>query len=249
MITPLRAGYWTNDPRLDRIRGQDLRSLNYLARDRLTVEQQRDPRSYTWLLESFLDQGYEGACVGFAWAHELAARPGVVIGVTPAYAREQLYWPAQRDDPWEGGAYPGARPFYEGTTVLAGARVVLALGLIEEYRWALDVLEFASAVSYFGPGIIGIDMFEGMMNTDSLGFIHPTGRWVGGHAMCVTGVRVVRDRATGEIDWWRSYLLIHNSWGDRWGQGGRAKISFAEFAPLVPGSDLCIPMRRKAAAL
>lgn len=248
MIIPLRAGYWTNDPRLDRIRGQDLRSLNYLARDRLTAEQ-REPRSYTWLLETFLDQGQEGACVGFAFAHELAARPGIVLGVTPTYAREQLYWSAQRDDPWEGGAYPGARPFYDGTTVLAGVRVVHQLGLIAEYRWATSVLEFASAVSYFGPGVIGIDMFEGMLDADSYGFIHPTGRWVGGHALCVTGVRVIRDKTSGAIDWVSSYLLCHNSWGRGWGQGGRAKITFADMALLVPGADLCIPIGRRAVEL
>jgi len=40
------------------------------------------PRSYTWSAGEVLDQGREGACVGFGWSGELLARPSVVAGVT-----------------------------------------------------------------------------------------------------------------------------------------------------------------------
>lgn len=245
-MLPLRGGHWTNRTNLDRIRHVDLRSLNYLARDLLTGEQQREPRSYTWSVDVWLDQGVEGACVGAGWAHELAARPGLVTGITMAWARERVYWEAQRIDEWPGGSYEGARPYYDGTSVLAGAKVVHAMGLIAEYRWALDVIELANAVSYTGPAVIGVDWYEGMLDTDQDGFIHPAGRWMGGHCLVALGVRVVRD-AAGGVDWLASNFVLHNSWGRSWGANGRARISFVEMALLVPGGDFCVPIGRAAA--
>lgn len=58
----LKGGQWTNDPRLDRVREVDLRSLNYLVGDVLTAEEFHKPRGYTWRLEEWFDQGSEGAC-------------------------------------------------------------------------------------------------------------------------------------------------------------------------------------------
>lgn len=247
-MIPLRNGHWTNDYRLDRMRAVDLRSLDFLARDALTLEQLREPRSYTWACDKFLDQGVDGACVGFAFAHELAARPGLVTGVDARYARERIYWEAQRLDPWAGGSYPDASPLYEGTSTLAGAQVVHRAGLIAEYRWALDVLEFAAAISYSGPGVMGVDWYEHMLDADRDGFIHPTGRWAGGHCVMVHGVTVRRD-GFGAIDWLRSNFLIRNSWGRYWGTDGGARITFLEMAALVPGGEFCIPIGRRAAAL
>jgi hypothetical protein len=50
----------------------DPRSRNYPARTLLAVE---PPRTNLWPLAEYLDQGSEGACVGFAWTHELLAEP------------------------------------------------------------------------------------------------------------------------------------------------------------------------------
>ena len=67
-----------------------------------------------------LDQGQEGACTGFAVAHELIAQPSVVRkGINAKFAREKLYWEAQKIDPFPGGDYPGAEPNMEGSTVLS----------------------------------------------------------------------------------------------------------------------------------
>jgi hypothetical protein len=63
-----------------------------------------------------LDQGKEGACVGFAWSHELAAYP-VRVEVDDEFARSKIYAEAQKIDEWPGEAY-------HGTSVLAGAKVV-----------------------------------------------------------------------------------------------------------------------------
>ena len=124
----LKDGTTTQDPRLDRLVEFDEKSRSFPIRELLRAD---EPRSYTWSLPVYLDQGYEGACVGFSWSHELAARPVEVQGVTNETAR-QVYFEAQRIDEWEGGAYDGAIPFYEGTSVLAGAKALQAQGKIKE---------------------------------------------------------------------------------------------------------------------
>jgi hypothetical protein len=239
----LRSGEATADPRLDRVRHVDLRSLDYPVAETLAAEGVVTPRSYTWKLAVQLDQGREGACVGFGWAHELAARPAEVEQITNAFAREHIYWEAQKIDQFPGGAYPGAVPFGEGTSVLAGARVVAHLGYIDEYRWALAPVELVLAVGYKGPAVIGVDWYEGMMRTDADGFIRPTGRVVGGHCVVVHGVKVVHD-GDGRVDPTRSYVRIQNSWGPDWGLNGRCRLSFIDLAVLWPAGDFCIPLGR-----
>lgn len=239
----LRNGQCTEDPRLDRVRQVDLRSLDFPATPILQLAGAYEPRSYTWRLETWLDQGSEGACVGFGWAHELAARPGVVSGVSDAFARERVYWEAQRIDEWDGGSYPDASPVYEGTSVLAGAKVVTAAGYIHEYRWALEPLELVLAVGYHGPVVIGVDWYADMMDVDADGFIHANGKIVGGHCVCIPAVRVVRD-STGALDPLKSYFTIHNSWGPSWGVNGRCHIALVDIMKLWPGGDFCIPVGR-----
>ncbi|MDD5706625.1 MAG: hypothetical protein PHR35_11940 [Kiritimatiellae bacterium] len=79
----------------------------------------RLPRTMQWACNAWLDQGSEGACVGFGLAHELAAEPAV-CKVSARFARERIYWEAQRRDGFAGGDYPGAKPKVPGTSVLAG---------------------------------------------------------------------------------------------------------------------------------
>lgn len=241
----LRNGQWTEDQRLDRVRHVDLRSLNYPVSAVLTADQYSNPRSYTWSLPERLDQGAEGACVGFGFAHELAARPGIVTGVNNTYARD-LYWDAQRADDWSGGSYPGASPVYEGTSVLAGAKVCLKRGFYKEVRWALNLTDLVIAVGYTGPAVMGVDWYEDMLDTDDHGYIHPTGDIAGGHCVCINGVKIVK-KADGTADPLRSYFVIQNSWGRSWGVDGRCGITLAETMKLWSGGDFCIPIGRVAA--
>lgn len=241
----LRNGQRTSDRRLDRCRAVDLETLNWPVQEVLTADQYANPRSYTWRLTERLDQGPDGACVGFGFAGELAARPGVVSGVTNTYARK-LYWDAQRIDPWAGGSYPGAAPVYEGTSTVAGAKVCKDRGLITEYRWAFNLMDLVTAVGYHGPAVMGVDWFEDMVDPDSNGYIHPTGEVVGGHCVCVIGVRIVR-LADGSVDMLRSYFVIQNSWGRDWGVDGRCGLTLTEMMVLWPGGDFCIPVSRVSA--
>jgi len=240
----LRNGSRVEDRRLDRLQFQDKRSLNYPITSVLDADENK-LRSYTWSCTVRLDQGNEGACVGFGWAAELSARPAIIDGITDDIAKKEIYWPAQKQDPWPGGSYPGADPVYEGTSVLAAAQVLRARGFMNEYRWAFSLKELALGVGYKGPAVIGVDWYQGMRDPDVRGFLHPTGEIVGGHCVVILGVKVVRKGTS--IDHDNSFFMIQNSWGRDWGQDGRCKITFTEFVALLPGADLCIPVERQQA--
>lgn len=86
----LRDGSKVKDARLARLVQFDKRSRKYAIRAAIGAKR---PRSFTWSCDKWLDQGVEGACVGFSMTHELAARPAPVTrGMTPTFAREKVYW-------------------------------------------------------------------------------------------------------------------------------------------------------------
>lgn len=191
-------------------------------------------RSYTWSIEHFLDQGSEGACVGFAFAHELIARPFPIWA--DAIKARQIYWDAQHIDEWDGGAYPGAAFFYEGTSVLAGAKILYQQKYYREYRWAFSEREVALALGYRGPVVLGINWYTGMVRPDVDGFIRPTGQIEGGHAILTPSLSL-----KGNFYW------LHNSWGRSWGLGGRAKILRHDLARLLSeAGEACMPVRTGA---
>jgi hypothetical protein len=219
------------DPRLDRIPQFDEQSRNFPIREVLEAPTYR---SQAWDIDVWLDQGYDGACVGFAWTHELIAVPVEVRNLNEKFAKETVYWEAQKIDPWPGGSYPGADPFYEGTSVLAGVKVCHQLGYFSEYRWAFGLDDLRLTLGNYGPVVIGINWYTGMLDTDAAGFVHPTGRVEGGHAILVTEVNE-------EEDWFR----LHNSWGSDWGIEGDCKLSFADMTRLLyEYGEACVPVLR-----
>lgn len=228
----LRDGSTVQDGRLARLQQFDERSRKFPVRKAVGA---KPLRSYTWSCDKWLDQGPDGACVGFSWTHELIARPAVVVGVAAAFAKEKVYWEAQKIDPWPGGSYPGASPVYEGTSVLAGAKVLQKLGFITEYRWAFSVQELALAVGYCGPVVLGIPWYEGMFNLYGCGHLHIGGSMAGGHAILCNGVNV-KDKT----------FRLHNSWGKGWGNSGEALVSWDEMDRLLhEGGEACVPMGRR----
>lgn len=178
-----------------------------------------------WDDYAFLDQGSDGACVGFGTSGELAAEPESVKDISNTFAL-QFYHDAQRIDEWPGEDY-------EGTSVLAGAKVAVNRGYYSSYLWADNEADMARTVSNYGPVIIGIDWYDGMMDPDTKGFLHPTGNVVGGHCVVVIG-----------IDAENGFYTIRNSWGQYWGINGEAKISRADMATLISANgDVCKPVR------
>lgn len=221
----LKDGSRVEDIRLDRIPEFHEASRAFPICAALSPEQQKNPVTKTWPIPSgseVLDQGREGACVGFGITNELRHSPVPIRGLDALFARQRIYWVAQMGDPWPGGSYPGAAPFYEGTSVHSGIQVAVDLGFYGEYRWAFSEEEMMLGVGHLGPVVIGVNWYEGMARTSSQGFIRPTGRKLGGHCTLVKAVNV------------RSgYYTIYNSWGPTWGNGGTAKITREDMATLL----------------
>lgn len=221
----LRGGFVAKDPRLDRIPQFDPRSRNFPIR---TLVEGRPLRAYTWRAGQVLDQGSEGACVGFAWAHEMLARPKAVKGLSNDFARNKIYKEAQKIDEWAGEAY-------DGTSVLAGAKIVQRLGYMPEYRWAFGLEDALLAIGYAGPGVAGLNWYSGMFRPDEEGYLRVTGSRQGGHAIVVNGVDVKRHR-----------VKLHNSWGESWGDNGMAFLDFDDFARLLgEDGEFCVPIVRR----
>lgn len=223
MSIQLRDGSRVEDQRLDRLVQFDERSRGFAAVD---LVGDRSPRSYTWRVGAWLDQGREGACVGFSIAHEAIARPKRVQGVTDATARE-VYKQAQFLDPWPGTDY-------EGTSVLAGMKAGQERGWFGEYRWCFSEEDLAVTVGYLGPVVLGIDWHQGMFRPDANGFIHPTGSVMGGHAILCYSFSVKG-----------GFYRLHNSWGPTWGHVGTALVSREDMALLISrGGEAAVPVGR-----
>jgi hypothetical protein len=211
----------------DRVPSFDPRSRAFPIRTLLTST---TPRSYTWGCNVVLDQGPDGACVGFAWSHERAARP---VAVPTTYDDAfSLYKQAQLLDEWAD------TPPYEGTSVLAGAKVAMGRAWLREFRWCFGLNDVLAAVSRHGPVVLGVNWYTGMLDTDDRGFIHVEGDVVGGHAILARGVSVSQRT-----------VLLHQSWspswgGTRWGPG-TCLISWDDLERLLyEQGEACAPVLR-----
>lgn len=186
------------------------------------------PRNCRWTAGAHLDQGSEGACVGFSWSGELLAKPMALSMVDNTFARE-VYREAQKVDEWPGESY-------SGTSVLAGAKVIKTMGYIGSYRWCFGLNDLLLALSWNGPVILGVNWYDGMYNTDPQGYVHVTGTQVGGHAIMAYGINVTEQ-----------YVLLRNSWGADWGVRGDCKVSWADMDRLLhEQGEACVPMQRRS---
>lgn len=226
----LRDGTATTDRRLDRLVEFHPKSRAFPICGALT-ENQQSPVSKRWSAPygtPVLDQGPDGACVGFGISNDLLYYPVAIRGIDATFAHEKIYWAAQRTDPWEGGSYPGATPTYDGTSVLAGMQTAQALGYYGEYRWGFSEPEMALGVSHLGPAIIGINWYDSMFQPNNKGYLDVTGDKMGGHCILVIGISTHYN-----------YYVVHNSWGPNWGHHGTAKISRNNMARLLSEDGEC----------
>lgn len=239
MVT-LKDSTEVEDPRLDRLIEFDEESREYPIRTLKkgsTEIGEKKPRSYTWRIQApyLVDQGEEGACVGFSVVNELMARPSEVPfdaqSQADAFAEREVYHTAQHNDPWRG-CYLGQQcpiapgPKMDGTSVLAGVKAAQSLGYFEEYRWSFSIRDLVLGLGRHGPAILGLWWFDTNYKPNDKGRIGPRGRKVGGHAILARAVKIVwREGMTWEEHGWdavdmdASYVTIRNSWG-RWGKKG-----------------------------
>ena len=219
--------------KLDRFVNFDERSREFPISSILTATKLKNKY---WECDVHLDQGVEGACVGFSWAHELRAKP-YEIRVTNETAKT-IYYAAQQRDQWSGTNY-------EGTSVIAGAKTVSSLGFMTEYRWAFGIDDVIKTLSNHGPIVLGINWYEDMFFPDEKGFIKPTGAILGGHAILATGIQI-RER-DGFL--WKTLpepvIRLHNSWGVEYGINGDVFITATDLSKLLKEQgEACVPVKR-----
>lgn len=220
----------------------DPRSKNYSIRTILKgVDVPKEPAS--WTEGIVLDQGSEGACVGFAWTGELLAEPAAPREQPSfEYANglaKSFYYSAQKIDEWPGENY-------SGTSVLAGAKIMQEKGFIGEYRWCFNTRDIRDAVITEGPVVLGIPWYEGMYSTSKDGLVSVSGKKVGGHAILITGYypKMRFGKASYEVFRWR------NSWGSDYGINGSGWIKLSDLQKLLEeGGEACVPMQRSVPVL
>lgn len=169
-------------------------------------------RKLTWRHGPLLDQGQEGACVGFASEANLGSTKRAKL-ITRDDA-QAIYRAAQKLD-----EFPDTE---EGTSVLAGMKAMRTAGQIKSYAWSFGLTDVLHALSYHGPVQIGVNWYSGMFDPDSAGLLHVTGRVEGGHCTLLSGV----DPASRTV-------IITNSWGASWGRNGQARLGWDDLDTLL----------------
>lgn len=198
-----------------------------------------------------LDQGSEGACVGFGWTCELMTAPaqvggvmGVIDGLDPNSFARSVYQVAKTLDEWAGEDY-------EGTSVLAGAKVVQGLRYIGSYRWAFgidDVIDTLCSPAKLGGGpvVFGIPWFDSMYETRPSGLVEVGGRIVGGH--CITGIGYHPNMQIDGEPGRHEVVIWQNSWGPTYGRRGKGYVKVADLEALLSssyGAEACVPQHRR----
>jgi len=222
---------------LDWVSQHDSRSKNFPVRSIVPFFAKKVPTF--WTEGVVLDQGREGACVGYGWTAELLAEPFAPVQqplvasaesyATLAYRRAKLV-----DD------FPGED--YSGTSVLAGAKIMQEDGHIERYRWCFGVSDVRDTILTLGPVVIGIPWYESMYSVGADHVVSIGGDLVGGHCLIVTGYHpeFVIDGKREQVFRWR------NSWGASYGHDGSAYIKYSDLAALLRGGgEACIPEGRR----
>ena len=185
------------------------------------------PRTVTWAHQAdVIDQGQVGMCTGAALAQWLNTDFGGAHRLTVADAL-RFYGLATHLDPFPG-SYPPDDTGSSGNAVCKAGRL---LGYLKSWRWTFSFMSFLGALAR-SPVLVGTEWYEGMFDPNPHGFIHPSGDMLGGHEYLVLGCDV--DRKT---------VTILNSWGEGWGQHGRAHLSWADMALLLRNQgDVKVPI-------
>lgn len=226
---------WFMERMLDRLPEFDPQSRKFgIAEVRHSVE----PRKRYWNHGALLDQGSEGACVGFGWTSELLSSPmpfKVDEETGNRYALS-IYHRARELDEWDGEDY-------SGTSVLAGAKAVKEKGYIKEYRWAFTTEQVRDAVIAEGPVVIGVNWYNSMYKTRPSGLVEVSGYIAGGHCIVLTGYNP-RARLRGEPGY-HEVFRWKNSWGSSYGVNGVGYIKIEDLDRLLnERGEACVPMQR-----
>ena len=170
--------------------------------------------SKKWECPVRLNQGREGACVGFGLTHMLASQPNPHSFYTNQCAFN-LYHQIKLNDRLAGENY-------DGTWIEDGLRLLKKQQKIKSYHWAMKLDDSINAISNLGPLVCKIPTYEGFYRPLGSGQMKHTGKMVGWHCILADEVDVENER-----------VWFLNSWGKLWGKSGRAWMSFDDVKYLL----------------
>lgn len=212
----------------DRHRSPRSKSYRYTVRQAGVLKALPRVETHWQLTPDFpLDQGSEGACVGFGLSAELSADP-VMLPTGSPFA-QRLYELARDQDHGMGLNFP------EGATVLGGLRAAQQLGQIQGYAWATTSDELLDAVLGHGSVVLGTDWRSGMDKLTREAVARVRGYVRGGHCYTIVGYLPrfpIADPITRKVRYYEVYELI-NSWGPEYGKNGRFYMLRSEVDRLV----------------
>ncbi len=192
-----------------------------------------------WSSGGVLDQDGTSQCVAYAGYKYLTSGP--VLNRHPAQTPEAIYRECLKVDEWPGEDFDG------GTSVRALFKVFQVLGYVDAYSWAFDVESVVAHLISKGPVVMGTNWYTNMfMPHNRTGYLEVSGNLDGGHSYMLCGCDKKRhnpDRTTGAV-------RMVNSWGVKWGQRGRAWITFKDLDRLIKeDGEACVANEIKISAL
>ena len=117
--------------------------------------------------------------------------------------------------------FPGREPEVSGTSVTAGAKVMVREGHLEEYVWSGSADEILAWVRAKGPLVFSTQWFDSMFEPNENGYVYPRGPIAGGHALCLFGAA-----ANDETQ-------VQQSWGENHGLEACVKVNRKTLSYLI----------------
>lgn len=158
-----------------------------------------------------LDQGREGACVGYSLTHRLNASPVRSTYEDPAAL--YIYREAQKIDPWPGEDY-------SGTSVAAGFEVLQRMGYLTDVKATRSIAQMREAIKTTGL-VLSVPWYESDYRPGKDLWLRFSGNQVGRHAIFVFGL------SRNDV-WW-----LQNSWGPDYAKNGRVRVRQSTLLDLI----------------
>lgn len=169
-----------------------------------------------WKIQTILDQGQTGHCVGFTGADFLQDDPVMDTGVDNALG-DAIYYECKVID--------GEPKGENGSNMRSLGKALKNRGRIAGYAFATSMDDVTSWLLTKGPVLCGTDWYTGMFSPDANGFVKPTGTVAGGHAWSLIGY----DPKT-------KVFTAQNHWGTNWALSGLFKVNYTDLAALLAGT-------------